>query len=42
MPRLEETIESHGKVSELMGHLMPGTVKAFPAGTLEEDYDWIK
>jgi hypothetical protein len=31
-----------GKIMELVGHLMPGSMKAFPAGSLEEAYDWIK
>lgn len=31
-----------GKISEMVGHLMPGTIKAFPAGSLEDGFSWIK
>jgi len=30
------------KMTDLLGHLMPGSVKSFPSGELEEAYGWIK
>lgn len=30
------------KITEVVGHLMPGTIKTFPAGALEEGYSWIE
>jgi hypothetical protein len=31
-----------GQVAEFFGKLMPASVKSFPAGSLEEAYEWIK
>ena len=30
------------KVTEMLGHLMPASVKTFPAGQLEEAASWVK